>query len=157
MSAYIKDQIGELAGLSRKQLLERWHSLYGRSAPTGIRRELLIPFLAYRIQENAFGGLSSKTRALLKSAQRELENARKPGARPQRTPMKVGTQFLRRWGGEMRMVSVTEAGFEYRNNNYRSLSEIARLITGARWSGPAFFGLNKSSQPPLENHVKRSD
>jgi hypothetical protein len=69
----------------------------------------------------------------------------------------VGTQFLRRWGGEMRMVSVTEAGFEYRNNNYRSLSEIARLITGTRWSGPAFFGLNKSSQPPLENHVKRSD
>jgi Protein of unknown function (DUF2924) len=157
MSTYIKDQIDQLAGLSRTELLQRWQDLYGRAAPSGIRRELLIPFLAYRIQESAYGGLSSKTRALLKSAQRDLENARKPGARPQQKPMKVGTQFLRQWGGEMRVVSVTDAGFEYRSKNYRSLSEIARLITGTRWSGPAFFGLKKSSQLTLKKNVKRPD
>jgi hypothetical protein len=75
--------------------------------PSGIRRELLTPFLTYQIQENAYGGISSKTLAQLRTAQRDLENARKLGARSHQKPIKVGTQLLRRCGGEMRVVSAT--------------------------------------------------
>jgi hypothetical protein len=143
MTAYIEAQITALDGLSRKQLLERWRALYKNNAPSGIRRELMIPFLAYRTQEIAYGGLSAATRAQIKAANRSIESARKPSGRPPKQPVKVGTQFLRRWGSVMHVVSATEAGFDYQGKSYRSLSEIARLITGTRWSGPAFFGLKK--------------
>lgn len=146
----IKDQIDELARFSRKKLLHRWQELYGKTAPSGLRRELMIPFLAYRIQEKAYGGLSSKTRAQLKSVLRNSQSGRS-----RRHEMKVGTQFIRRCGGATHVVSVIETGFEYRGKNYRSLSEIARLITGTRWSGPAFFGLTKSVQPSIKIHAKR--
>jgi len=142
MAPDIKDQLAELGRMSRDRLIERWADLYGRSAPPRIRRELLIPFLAYRIQEKAYGGLSEATRAKLKEFSRELERRADRGSA---TRLKVGTQFLRSWGSATHVVSVTGAGFDYRGKEYRSLSEIARLITGTRWSGPAFFGLKKSA------------
>jgi hypothetical protein len=145
MDTKTTDQIAKLLGLSRNQLLGRWRELYGKVPPSGIRREVMIPFLAYRIQENAEGGLSAATRAQLKSAARSLECARKAPNRSTPSRIKTGTRVLRRWGREMHEVSVTETGYEYRGHRYRSLSEIARLITGTRWSGPAFFGLKKSA------------
>ncbi|MCI0431136.1 MAG: DUF2924 domain-containing protein [Rhodospirillales bacterium] len=60
--------------------------------------------------------------------------------------LKPGTRLLWRWGGETHQVTVLEQGFEYRGTTYGSLSEIARAITGSRWSGPAFFGLRKKPQ-----------
>jgi hypothetical protein len=150
MEPYIKDQIEELAGLSRKQLLDRWQDLHGRPAPSGIRGELLIPFLAYRIQEKAYGGLSPRTRAQLNAGARSLMSAEKPGGRVPLQQMKIGTQLLRRWRDAIHVVTVTEAGYNYQGKSFRSLSEIARSITGTRWSGPAFFGLKKSSSVKSE-------
>lgn len=95
---------------------------------------------AYRIQENAFGGLSTMTRRRLKQIAISLENGNdnlKGGQRP----IKPGTRLIREWQGKTHTVSVLETGFEFQGSRYRSLSEIARLITGARWSGPLFFGL----------------
>lgn len=146
MDTKTTDQIGVLFRLSRSQLLGRWQELYGKTPPSGIRREVMIPFLAYRIQENAQGSLSASERAQIKSVARNLKCAGNPLNRSTRLRIKTGTRVLRRWGHEMHEVSVTETGYEYRGHNYRSLSEIARLITGTRWSGPAFFGLKKS--PP---------
>ena len=153
MDTKITDQIAELFRQSRNQLLGQWQELYGKIPPSGIRREVMIPFLAYRIQENAQGGLSASARAQIKSVARDLECARKSPNRATRLRIKTGTRILRRWGSEMHEVSVTETGYEYRGHGYRSLSEIARLITGTRWSGPAFFGLKK----PPSKRVQNSD
>ena len=142
MPAPIADQVAQFPTLSRQQLLEMWQKLYQRAAPPGIRRELLIPFLAYRIQENAYGGLKPSTRSELRRIARDLEkSATSPGLRI-RARIKTGTRIYRDWRGETYEVVVTPTGFEYGGASYRSISEIARKITGVRWSGPAFFRLN---------------
>jgi hypothetical protein len=131
-----------LRDLSRQQLLELWQKVYGRAAPEGLRRELLVPFLAYRIQENAHGGIKLSTLSELRRIARNLE---KPGGSTEsrcRSKIRSGTRLIRQWRGEAHEVGATESGFEYRGTTYRSLSEIARKITGTRWSGPAFFKLN---------------
>ena len=142
MAADIAAQVAQLPTLSRQQLLEMWQKLYQRAAPPGIRRELLIPFLAYRIQENAYGGLKPSTRSELRRIARDLENSAGSPKITIRHKLKAGTRIFREWRGETHEVVVTEAGYEYCGARYRSLSEIARKITGARWSGPAFFRLN---------------
>ena len=142
MAADIAAQVAQLPTLSRQQLLEMWQKLYKRSAPSGIRRELMVPLLAYKIQENAYGALKSSTRAQLRRIARDLEN---PAGLPKikiQHKLKAGTRIFREWRGDTHEVVVTEAGYEYCGSRYRSLSEIARKITGARWSGPAFFRLN---------------
>jgi hypothetical protein len=142
MPAAIADQVAQLHTLSRQQLLEMWQKLYQRAAPQGIRRELMIPFLAYRIQENAYGGLKPSTRSELRRIARDLEkSATSPGLRI-RARIRTGTRIYREWRGETYEVVVTQSGYEYGGAGYRSLSEIARKITGAHWSGPAFFRLN---------------
>jgi Protein of unknown function (DUF2924) len=152
MAESIPKQITKLHTLSRRQLLAMWQKLYQRAAPTGIRRELLVPFLAYRIQEQAYGGLKPSTRSELRRIARDLE---KPtGSNRRRTPLRIkpGTRLIREWRGETHEVAITEAGFEYRGSNYSSLSEIACEITGTRWSGPAFFCLNKANSDPGRRH-----
>jgi hypothetical protein len=106
-----------------------------------MRRSLLVPFLAYRLQERAFGSLKLSTGAELRRMARALEkgpDSAKPDLRPRIMP---GTRIVRQWQGKTHEVSVTEPGFEYGGANYRSLSQIARKITGTRGSGPAFFEL----------------
>ncbi len=144
MGANISSQIAKLRALPRTQLLETWLKVYGRAAPRGIRRELLVPFLAYRMQEDAYGGLKPSTRSELRRIARGLE---KPGGSTEarnRPRIKNGTRLIRQWRGQTHEVRVEESGYEYRGASYHSLSEIARKITGTRWSGPAFFGLNST-------------
>src|ERR1700688_2442133 len=145
MAADVSAQIAELPGFSRQQLLDLWHELYGRAAPPGIRRELMVPFLAYRMQEKAYGGLKPSTRAQLLRIARALENATSTTEWLSKPKIKPGTRILRQWRGETHEIMVTESGYDYRAASYRSLSEIARKITGTRWSGPAFFGLKDKS------------
>ena len=105
----------------------------------------MVPFLAYRIQENAYGGLKPATRFKLRRIARELE---KSGASPElriQRKIKPGTCLLRHWRGEEHEVLVTDSGYEYRGASFSSLSPIARQITGTRWSGPAFFGLRNGN------------
>jgi hypothetical protein len=134
----ISQKLAELPHLSRQQLLDLWQKLYRRPAPS-LRRELLIPFLSYRIQELAFGGLKASTRAELRRIAKQAQKPNSP-VRPV-TRIKPGTRILREWRGQNHEVTVLESGFGYRKAVYRSLSEIACKITGTRWSGPAFFGL----------------
>jgi hypothetical protein len=113
-----------------------------------MRREILIPFLAYKLQEIAYGGLKSSIRAELRRIARALERNSASSKLSARPKLKPGTRLFRRWCGEMHEVFVTERGYEHRGVGYRSLSEIARQITGTRWSGPAFFGLQKNNSLP---------
>jgi hypothetical protein len=142
MGANIAGQIAQLRDFSRPQLLEMWQKVYKKAAPVGIRREIMVPFLAYKIQENTFGSLKPATRAELRRIARGLEESSASSRIKVRLRIKPGSRLLRRWRGEMHEVFVAELGYEYRGTNYRSLSEIARKITDTRWSGPAFFGLN---------------
>ena len=144
MDAGIAGQIAQLRALSRPQLLDMWQKLYDRAAPPGIRRELLVPFLAYRMQEHAYGGLKSSARSELRRIARDLEKSAGSTRLVLRPKIKAGTRLLREWRGQTHEVIATESGYEYRGVGYRSLSEIARKVTGTRWSGPAFFGLKNA-------------
>ncbi|MFL6727775.1 MAG: DUF2924 domain-containing protein [Sphingomicrobium sp.] len=137
-------QIATLSGLTPAQLKERWRELYKREPPRRIGRSLLMRAIAYRVQERALGGLKPATRRLLKRI------AEKPRAefplKPARARVaSVGTVLLREWRGIEHEVSVLERGVIYREQRYRSLSAVARVITGCRWSGPLFFGLRSRS------------
>jgi len=111
----------------------------------------MVPFLAYRTQEIAYGGLKPATRAELRRIARAIENSSYSTDQIRKPRVKPGTRIFRQWRGETHEVVVTESGFEYRRARYNSLSEIARKITGTRWSGPAFFGL-KTMKPDSRSH-----
>lgn len=151
MAPQIPDQIAKLRMLSRSELLNLWSEHYRKAAPPGIRREILVPFLAYRIQENAHGGLKPTVLAELRRIARALERNGTSNEAVGRPRIKTGTRLFRQWRGQTHEVFVTESGYEYRGTAYRSLSEIARKITGTRWSGPAFFSLRKARSVP-ERH-----
>jgi hypothetical protein len=140
----IRAKIAELRTFSRKQLLQKWRELFGGTRAPSLRRELMIPFLAYKIQEIAYGGLKPSTRAELRRIGRALETGSGSLTSVMRPRTKPGTRMVRHWRGKPHEVVITESGFEYCGRSYGSLSQIAREITGTQWSGPAFFGLKKA-------------
>lgn len=141
----VERQLAELPKLNREALQELWQGLFGKPPSPGLRRETLIPILAYRIQENAYGGLKESTARKLRELAEGFSNGRKLAVQPMIRP-KIGTRYIREWNGKLHEVTVLEAGYEYNNRIYRSLSEIARVITGTKWSGPVFFGYKRPSQ-----------
>ena len=128
--------------MKRAALRQLWEELFGKLPHPRLRRELLIPILAYRVQEKTYGGLKLSTRNFLRKVALEAENDKSTSPALQ---IKPGTRLLREWHGERHDVVVTERGHLYKGREYKTLSEIARLITGNRWSGPLFFGLKKRS------------
>jgi Protein of unknown function (DUF2924) len=140
----LQDRNAGLAELTTQQVREEWRRLY-RSQPPRLSRDLLIRTIAYRMQELAYGGASKATMRKLLIAAKELETngnvACDAGMRP-------GTRLVREWHGKLHTVTVTQEGFEYAGKRYASLSKIAHAITGAHWSGPRFFGLNRRSSVP---------
>lgn len=140
MPSELDKRLIQLPKMSKEQLLAFWKQVFETSPPPGLRRDLLIKFLAYRLQEQAFGGLSAETRRRLDDFARKLEanpNANLTGT----LRIKPGTRLVRDWQGKSHHVTVLDSGYEYAGKRYPSLSRIARLITGTRWSGPLFFGL----------------
>lgn len=128
--------VADLETMDRTALLAAWSDIFGAPAPKGISRTFLRRFLAFEIQARRSGGLSKQTVAALKRADSDA----KPKAM---TPaLKPGGRLLREWNGVAHVVDVTDAGFVWKGETWRSLSAIAREITGAHWSGPRFFGLN---------------
>lgn len=140
MSSLVDRKLAELQGLDTASLRALWEEAYGRPPPKSLRRDLLVRALAYHVQEQAYGRLSKAARKQLT----RLALGRSSGSappKPAQPRLKPGTRLLREWGGVVHQVTVLEDGFEHRGNRYTSLSQIARKITGARWSGPRFFGL----------------
>ena len=131
----LREELKGLIRLSRHGLAERWEALFGAPPPARTSRSLMIRAVAYKMQERAFGGLTASTRRMLAGeAPSARVNAPSRDARP-------GMVLLREWQGVTHQVTVIEGGVLYRSQRYRSLSEVARVITGSRWSGPLFFGL----------------
>ncbi len=142
-------QLAEIESANPAKLRARWEQAFKRPTPKRASRDLLLRALAYHIQEQAEDGLSKVTRRrLAKLAGPNGEN-RKPISLPI-IRLKPGSRLIREWHGEVHRVTVLEKGFDWRGNRYASLSQIARAITGARWSGPLFFGLRKTGSRARE-------
>ena len=133
-------EIAALPLLDVEQLKARWRTLYGSEAPSRFSRDLFIRAVAYRLQERALGGLNSATRRLFQRVAADA-HARRPLTIAPVRKLEPGAVLIREWGSVKHQVVVLENGFSFRGKRYRSLSEVARLITGSRWSGPLFFGL----------------
>jgi hypothetical protein len=134
--------LAQLPTMARKALQKLWKELFTREPSPALRRETLIPILAYRIQEQAFGGLQASTARKL----RELAEERAVDAKPLQSSLrpKPGTRYIREYDGKLHEVTVLDIGYEYGGTIYHSLTEIAKTITGTKWSGPAFFGQRRS-------------
>jgi len=141
----VEAELERLPRLSTDELDTRWRELYGTERPRRIYGELLIGVLGYRLQEKALGGLKPATRRLLRQVAGNPNERRAFDALSQ-PRLKAGAVLLREWHGTTHRVTVLENGYEYGGQPLKSLSEIARRITGSRWSGPLFFGLKTKEQ-----------
>ena len=144
MEKTVLQQLTELQGMTFPALKERWRSLYG-TEPPAYKREHMVRRLAYRIQELAYGGLADETKAELERIADD-DDHRRQATRASRGKSKdthplAGTRLVREWNGQRHEVTAREGGYEYSGRCYKSLSAIAKVITGAHWSGPQFFGL----------------
>ncbi len=128
----LDEQLAGIADLPRADLRRRWVNLTGRTAPK-LSKKMLRMALGYEIQAKALGGLSA-------NARRQLEGPAL--ASPRAIPLAPGMRLVREWHGTAHVVTIDEARqIHWNGKTWKSLSEIARVITGTRWSGPAFFGL----------------
>lgn len=140
MPKTLATRLADLERANTADLRARWEDAYECPAPTRASHDFLLRALAYRVQEQAEGGLS-------KAARKQLAILADPGAnagRPLKPRLNSGTRLVRTWRGTVHQVTVIDDGFEYRGDRYGNLSQIARMITGTRWSGPLFFGLRKA-------------
>ena len=136
------NNVDALDELDVEQLKALWAKHYCKPPPARARKSLMVDCLAYRIQEQAFGGLALSTRTRLKKIAIDIRDGKQIALITERR-IKPGTRLVRSWGDETHTVETLEEGFVYRGQQYGNLSEIARVITGSRWSGPLFFGLRK--------------
>jgi hypothetical protein len=140
----LSDVEAEIAGLfdrSTQELRLAWRKLHRTEPPFGISRDLLIRALAHQLQERSYGGTGRALRRRLQTLTGEREKRGAPF--DPAVVLKTGTTLVRQWRGHTHAVLVRENGFEYEGERYRSLSVIAKRITGAHWSDPRFFGLTK--------------
>jgi hypothetical protein len=147
-AARLAQDLADLRHHSEDNLNENFRRLYGIDPPVRMRRPLLIHAIAYRRQEKALGGLKPATRRLLANVAADA-TAQQPAHVAAERKIKPGTTLLREWHGIHHRLTVLENGVQFAGERYRSLSEVARKITGSRWSGPLFFGL-KSAR--MEHH-----
>lgn len=139
--------LAQIAALQTKGFTELkvlWHEFFETEAPRyGL--QFLRSRLSYRIQELAFGGLPEETKSRLDALADEIDQDLKAGSKRRRRAQHdrpiAGTRLIREWQGVEHLVTVCNDGYEYRGRPYKSLSAIARSITGTRWNGWAFFGL----------------
>ena len=135
MSTSFQKQLSELSSLSREQLANRWLFCFGVPAPYLCRAPLMRQAIAWHLQTKALGGLSLLEKRQIQADVITISNKPSNGSRP-----------VRVWQGKTHQVTVLENGYLYEDRTWKSLSAIARHITGTPWSGPVFFGLKKTGK-----------
>ena len=142
--AAIDAEVTRIRSLGIDALRLRWRTMFGAVPPKGLTKDILGRMIAYRIQEEAFGGLD---RELVKLLDR-LARGEKPNEMSRR--LKPGTVLVREYQGERHTVTIVSDGFLWGDKTYSSLSVIAQAITGTKWNGPRFFGLRMPGKPEAE-------
>ena len=133
--AKLEEQLIALATMSSAEVGAEWERAHRAPSPR-ITPDLLRLGIAYRLQERSLGGLSRAAAGALR---------KRAGQPRRRDGVRLGTQLVRSWNGRTVTVLVEDDGFLWEDRRYRSLSAIAREVTGAAWSGPRFFGLAGST------------
>jgi hypothetical protein len=131
--------LADLETMDRAALTAAWSRIMGSPVPKGLSKPFLRRFLAFEIQARRAGGLPKGFVGQLRAKAAGKSRLTSPTLRP-------GGRLLREWNGKTHLVEVTDDGFVWNGQSYRSLSAIAREITGARWSGPRFFGLTGTAK-----------
>ena len=126
--------------MDREGLIAAWAEVFGTPVPKRLSRPFLRRFLAFEVQARERAGLPRGFVAKLTKGAQLDQSASSP-------VLKAGGRLIREWNGKTHVVHVIEGGFLWNGHRYGSLSPIARAITGARWSGPRFFGLKRSTRP----------
>ncbi|TNE34490.1 MAG: DUF2924 domain-containing protein [Alphaproteobacteria bacterium] len=142
--------LDELPAMSPPELRAAWRGQYRKPAPD-IGPDLLRRGLAWKLQARVHGGLTTSTRKAIDKASRQLEQGGAVSS-DRYISIKPGTRLVREWHGKTYHVLVLDDGFEHAGRRYESLSQIARAITGAHWSGPRFFGLRKQTTSRRRTH-----
>ena len=150
----LKEGVGALEQLTYAELQAEWRRLYRSQPPKKISRDLLELAIAWKLQEKALGGLSGAAKRQLGTLAQTLSTGGEI-AKPRTVAIKRGARLVREWNGETHDVVVLKDGFQWRGQHWRSLSAIAREITGTRWSGPRFFGLNQNGRNETLNSGSR--
>jgi Protein of unknown function (DUF2924) len=147
-SSNLSHRLKNLQNLDLVSLRKLWLDFYGAQPSKSMSRNLLIRALAYKIQENALGGIKAPVKKRLKGISSDPGSSRiiELAQWLNRPAIKPGTRMVRSWKGEVYVVTALKDGFEHNGATYSSLSKIACLITGTKWSGPAFFGLNATAK-----------
>ena len=143
MTDTVLRRIAELKTMSIRELKQKWRDLF-ESEPPAYNRRFIEHRLAYRIQELAYGGLRPETLKKLRALGVQLDggNVTVRKARVDNRPI-AGTRLIREWQGVEHCVTVRKDDFEYLGRPYKSLSSVAREITGTKWNGLVFFGLKR--------------
>jgi hypothetical protein len=140
----IAREVANIFALDSPVLRQKWAELFSEEPPPLLGRSMMIRAIAYCLQERAFGGLKPST---LRALDRAVEAHRTPAATSAATRRaSPGTVLIREWRGVAHRVTVLDNDVLYRGRRYKSLSEVARAITGSRWSGPLFFGLKRRAK-----------
>jgi hypothetical protein len=139
---HVDAALADLENRSTPELRAEWCSLYRTEPPTRLSRDLLLRGIAFHWQERLQSGLSMTVKRRLDALAAQLDGKAASEFAPD-AALKPGTRLVREWHGRAHAVIVLEDGFEYQGRRYASLSRIASLITGTRWSGPVFFGLKR--------------
>ncbi len=159
-AARLSDEVAALASLNLEELRGCWRKVFRAPAPAHLPRYLVLRIIAYRIQANALGDLDRETVRFLDAVAEEWQKRRTAGQGnskrpppippvPDKRSLKPGTILAREHEGELHRVMVLDDGFAWNGATYRSLSEVARAITGTNWNGPRFFGLRDKARQPL--------
>jgi hypothetical protein len=149
-AAAIEAEVDQIRCLGIDALRARWRMVFGAVPPKGLSKDIIGRMIAYRIQEEAFGGLDRETRKLLD----RLARGEKPNELNRR--LKPGIVLVREYNGQRHMVTVVPDGFLWRDRTYSSLSVIAQAITCTKWNGPRFFGLRVPNFPKNADTTKGS-
>jgi Protein of unknown function (DUF2924) len=146
--AAIEAEIARIRSLALDALRRRWWAVFGRTPPAALSKDMLGRMIAWRMQEQAFGGLDRESLTFLDGLARH-------GGSPRRQ-LKPGTVLVRDYHGQRHTVTVAPNGFDWQGTTYPSLSAIARAITGTAWSGPRFFALaRRNGTPPARSNNKK--
>jgi len=136
-------RLSALKAMTVRELKAEWENLFGKAAPNN-SHAYLLQRVSYRVQELAYGGLAKPVKAILDALADEVEGkkVRKSAISDPRNPV-IGTRLVREWDGVEHVITVLKDGFDWQGRRYKSLSAIARDITGTQWNGYRFFGLRE--------------